>query len=288
MNVLKTFKEVCSEHSSKICTVGAIVGLGFTVYKTWVARPKVDAIVAEREEKLRAILQAFSEVEMDDAAREDQKKQVKELNRETNKKIAVATLPIGIAAGATVGLTVASEVINSKKIADMAATISMGDLAYEKLLKKTQEMIGTEKTNEITTAIAEENIKEDQDIKWVDPEYGDIELDTSGIEQGYGGSQVFYDMMLGCLFKSDVHTIEKACLQMNGKMAKGKETYFTYNEFRNEIGLNSVCGADYFGWGLYAPIANSLEPNLCNAIVIGNISVIVLDWMTRPSSSYKG
>ena len=286
MGALKWLKEFGSKHGSTSCTIASVLGVGFTVLATWKVKPKVDKILDEQNLKKKEVT---DNKELDE---EERKKALKKVRNETIKRVGVASIPIVVAGGATAGFAVASRAIDSHKITDMAAAISLGDIAYQKLESKTKEVIGEEKLNEIKAEIAKDDVVKitDSSETWVDAEYGGIDFDATYTEQAYGGDQVFYDFMTGALFRSDVHTIEKACDELNRRMVTGgskADTNVTYNEFRNEIGLHNVMGGDYFGWGLYSPGAQQLEPNMNNTIRIGDGSTIVLDWYTRPDTHFS-
>ena len=273
MGVLKVIKEFGKEHGSTVCVIGAIVGIGFTIYEAWTARPKVDKIMDEQNKKMK-------EIESSNKSDEEKKKARKDVTIETVKMVSMAVLPLGGAAAATAGLTIGSRVIDSKKISDMTATIAMSDLAYKKLESKMANVIGEDKLKEAKKEIHEEDARVaiERELEY------DSELTV--IEQAHGGSQVYYDPLFGYLFRSDDKTIISACMALNNRMGKKAfdEIYIGYDEFFEQMELSNVPRASHHF--IFDP-DNMLEPNLNNTIKIGEISCTILEWYREPRCLIK-
>lgn len=273
MGVLKVIKEFGKEHGSTVCVIGAVVGIGFTIYEAWTARPKVDKIMDEQNHKMQ-------EIEKSEKTDDEKKKARKDVTIETIKKVAIAVLPLGGAAMATTGLTISSHLIDSKKISDMTATIAMSDLAYKKLETKMTDILGEDKLKEAKKEIHEEDAREaiTRSLEY------DSEL--SIIDQGEGGNQIYFDPLFCCLFRSDDKTIISACMSLNNRMGKKPfdEPYIGYNEFYDRMRLSNIPrAASHF---VFDP-DNLLEPNLNNTIKVGEVSCTILEWYREPRCLIK-
>lgn len=274
MTEMKAFFD---EHGSTICTAGAVVGVLLTIYETWETRPKVDKLLQD------AAMEKAAVNEDESLSEEEKKRRIHEINVQTWKGVAVTALPmIGSGVG-TCGLSIASRVIDARKMADMAATISLGDVAYRKLMEKTEHLIGTEKTTEIKKEIAEEDVK--KALHWSDED--DVHLDFRYAQATFGGDEPYYDVMLGRVILCDDQTILKACMEANKRVTSGADPYMSYNELcMYQLGLPGVGAADYIGVGGRSP-AQLWEPNLDNAIVVSGVAVKLLDWHERPTGNFK-
>lgn len=264
-------RAVNSKHSQTITGALAVGGMILTAVMAYRMRPKVDAIISEQKKRIDALDEMDTPEEEKAAVR-------KEITKETIMKLAPVAGPTIASATATAGLMVGSVVISNGKINKLASAVSMSEVMYKELFDKTKEVVGEEKANEIQTKLAEDKIKEV--IK------SEEDLEALGIIQARGGNQLFYDLMTGRVFRSDVDTIYEACNYLNRKICSGKEPYITYNEFYSELDMSQVGFGDDRGWGGHS-LTNVLEPNMNNATVIGKTSVIILDWYTKPSMNFK-
>ena len=278
-NLLNSTRKSIVDFSVKnghiITGVAACAGVVVTAVLAYKARPKVDKIMAEQKEKMEEVEELR---ENPDIPEEEIEKVKKEITRETVKRLAPALGPVVLVGIATIGTNVWSIAIGEHKIANMTAAAAISEAAYKELYDKTKDVVGEEKAQEIQREIAQDRVNK---------EYGDDSKLVDDIAiQAIGGDQLFYDYMTGRVFKSDVHAIMRACDTLNHKIMSGKEAYLEYNEFFIEMDLNPVGAGDAYGWG-GCSLVNVLEPNLNNTVRVGDRSMIVLDWYTRPTQNYK-
>ena len=286
MNLFKSARDFGSEHGSTLCVIGALVGLGLTIYETWKVRPKVEVIMDEHAKKEDEIAKNES------LSEEEKKKAHRDNNIETAKKVGVTVLPLAGAAFGTASLSVAGHVIDAKKIGGLTAAVQMSDMAYQKLENKTRELLGDEKAQEIKTEIAKDDVKKQLTTTGLtNTDFDDAILNHMCVLQPRNcrGSDIIYDLVSGRLFFASKQEIEQHCIKANLDLSSGREPYLTYNEFeRDYIGLPNADGLDYVGFGGYASVQEqSLLPNLGNPQMIGDHAVIVLDWINRPTSYFK-
>ena len=272
MNLLKGGKTFVNNHGSTMCVVGVVIGLGITIYETWKARPKVDKIMDEYKK-------AVDDIQSDETKTEEEKK--KAINGEkveVAKKVTITVTPIVVSGVATSGLAVAGRVMDARKMANMAATIEVGDLAYRKLDAKLAEVLGEEKAEEVKKEINEETAREALE-KAVGPD-GELSV----IEQGKGGSQVYYIPDFNCLFRSDDNTIINTCHELNEKMCNGPfEPYIGYDEWFDAMRLSIPRCSYHFIFDR----DTMFKPNLNNTVKFGDISCIVLEWYNEPKCKIK-
>lgn len=265
--------ESAAKNSHTVMGIAAIGGLVAANILWWIARPKVDDIIEEQKVKM-------DDVDLSEATDEEKAKEKKDITFETVKRVAPVVAPAAIVTLVTGGLMVGSIKSANQKISNFAGIATASDIAYKELYDKSREKLGDEKMDEIQKEIAEEKMHNGS---------GDdlsCYLERDGMVQAKGGSQPFYDVMSGRVFRSDVDTIMKAVIACNDRITSGREAYISLNEFYQELELPQVILADDRGWGGYS-LSNMLEPNINNAIRLGDISVIVLDWYNRPTMSYK-
>ena len=266
MKIFDVVTNFASKNSSILICVGSLVGLGLTAYAAYKCRPAVDKIVEEKK-KCREDIQN-SEILSD----EEKEKASKEITKETVKEMAPVVAPTVVAFTLTAALVIGGAVIHSHKVAELTAGLLASERAYDKLSQKTKDIVGEEKAAEIEKEV-------------IDADLRDIVCEIDCIEQGKGGDQVFYDPIYGRLFKSDVNSIRETCKSLEWRMTCGKEEYMSMNDFYREMNLETTIGGNDRGW-CKTSMEACIEPNMSNAEIRGDISVIILDWYTRPKTNY--
>lgn len=271
MDIVKTTKSFVNKHGSKACVFCVFVGIGITIYETWNARPKVDKIMDEYNK-------AVNDIKADSTKTEEEvKKAVNGEKVEMVKKVSIAVVPVVVAGAATGGAAVVGDILNAKKIASMAATIEMGDVAYRKLENKLTDILGEEKAEEVKKEVDEDDAREAINKAL------NADNELSIIEQGLGGTQVYYDPFYERLFRSDDHTIIETCLKLNNRIGNKPfdEPYIEYSEFYDAMALSIPEASRYFIFDMNHP----LKPNLNNTIKYGEISCTILEWYDKPRVS---
>lgn len=287
-----SIKEFSSKHSYVIAGCVGMASVVATGVFAYMARPKMDIILAEAKAKMDA-LNAISDI-----SEEEYKKTRRKIVLDALKKATPVMAPTVIAAisgWSAIGYSIAS---GTKKIAD-ATTIAANatslanakEMAYNELYDKTKEIVGEEKAQEIQKEI---------DQNQVNRQYGN-DISEEAVDelfeialQARGGNQVYYDPMFGRQFKSDDDTLESASHELFNRLKRKQdpEAYITYNEFYNEIDLPGVTAGDDYAiawydsnYTTYAYDGNSItgaELNLGNTVKIGKRAVTVLHWMDKP------
>lgn len=268
-NFMKALGDFAEKNGRIVGGVAIVAGIFVTAAMAYKVRPKVDKILEEKKEKVKAI---DEDEELED---EEKAKERKEATKETVKEIAKVAAPTIIAGVATAGITIATVASGEKTIHKYMNLALAGDIAYKELYDKTRALVGDEKADEIRKEIEEGHLKEGGDL------FGPgSELDEAVIYD-CGGPHLFYDQLSGRLFRCSETKIREAILRCNEKLGSGEEPYITPNDFYEEVGLPQVGLGDARRWDKKT-MADKLEPNMSNAIRWGEGSATVLDWYTRP------
>lgn len=293
-NVFKTIGEgvtklANSKHSQTVTGLIAIGGLIGTAVLAYRMRPKMDEVIAEQREKVKAI------DEDETLSPEEAKAARKVVTVETVKKVAKVAGPTVSCAAATAGFIGGTVAISNFKIGNLTSLLGMSEIAYQELFDKTKELVGEEKMNEIQGEIAKDNIisraSDGKRQKYADLTDEEIDslLEVMDVVQAEGGDQMFFDKLTKRIFKSDCSTIRRACNNLSSRCRNtGGEPYVTYRDFYYELGLkNEPPIYELIGWGGYSLRDTEITPNLCNPIILGERSFIVLDWITHPTDKFK-
>ena len=276
----KKVAEFGSKNSHVISGVVAGVGVVVTAVCAYKARPKMDRILEDKDEKLEELEETVV------LAEEQYKKVRREIYVETFKEAAPVMAPTVVSGLVTIGAIIFSVKSGSKKIADATALASSLELANHELLSKAREVVGEEKVEEIQEKVAEDRFKK---------QFGD-DLSDEQVEEIYqaaiqarGGNQLYYDPQFGNTFKSDDDTIMDVAddivrdLRRSGDM----EDYKDYNDFYAYMSMpQTMSGTDY-AICYYEDIRREdsivqLKPRLTNTFKLGKRSVVVLHWETQP------
>ena len=229
-----------------IMSVGAVVGLGATVYLALKAKPKADEILEEAKEKIDDIREYGVDPEAEnvgDSAEERLKNVKKEVrNVKINCALDMAKVvwrPI-VVGGVTIGLILGANRISMRRLASLGAAyeVATGDL--KKYKEKTKEILGEKKESEIREAVAKEKITE----AVVDPETG--ELKNFDIIETGKGSMLYFDAWSGRFFRSSATAIKMAVNEVNRLVLAND--FATLDDFYYELGLPQAKFAEEYGF----------------------------------------
>lgn len=276
----KKVAEFGSKNSHVISGVVAGVGVVVTAVCAYKARPKMDRILEDKDEKLE-------ELEESVVLPEEQYKKVRrEIYVETFKEAAPVMAPTVVSGLVTIGAIIFSVKSGSKKIADATALASSLELANHELLSKAKEVVGEEKVEEIQEKVAEDRFKK---------QFGDDISDEEAEEifrlahQARGGNQLYYDPNFGRIFKSDEDTIVDVSDELLKDMKKScdMEGYKTYNDFYACMMLPETRFGEDYALTYFEDIRHEdtlvrPKPLFYNTMKFGKRSVVILEWETTP------
>ena len=268
-NFMKALGDFAEKNGRIVGGIAIVAGIFVTAAMAYKARPKVDKILEEKKEKVKAI------DEDEELTDEEKAKERKETTKETVKEIAKVAAPTIISGVATAGITIATVASGEKTIHKYMNLALAGDIAYKELYDKTRAVVGDEKADEIRKEIEEDHLKEGGDL------FGPGSNIDETIIYDCGGPHLFLDYLSGRLFRCSETKVREAVLRCNEKLTSGQELYITPNDFYNEIGLPQIGLGEDRRWSKDS-LADTLEPNMANTIRCGEGSATILDWYTRP------
>lgn len=269
----KSIFKFADKNSHIISGCAAIAGVAVTAVLAYKSYPKVNHIIEDQKEKMDELNEVVNFPE------EELKRCRREITVETCKSLAPVLAPAIVSGIATCSLMGFSIISGNKKIAAATSLAALYETANREILNKTKELVGEEKAEEIRQDVLKEEVKN----KFCDISEEEME---QIIMQADGGDTWFYDPNIGRPFKSDVETIQRACMSLTKRLISGQEPYIDYNDFQSAIGLPQTMFGSLVAWGGTSP-AREIEPNLNNTIRIGEKAMIILDWYTRPTSQYR-
>lgn len=281
MNAMKIFKVVwdeAKEHSHTLMAVGAVAGLVGAIILTYKKSPEIHQIMDEQRDKVEELQ---DKIDSQQITEEDGKRERKAITKETIKRVAPVAAPIALCTAATAGLSIGSAVVSSAKLSHVRDLLSISEVYNRDILEKVKEELGEEKAREIQDKINEDHLKAAVDGK-TDSDF------ESMVFQAKGGDILYYDAMIGRLFRSDENTIEKAVNKVNKDLTSGKQTFMSLNEIYRELELPSVPLATDVGCGMYSKV-QTFDLHLSGAIKLDNgHSAVVFDFWNRPSREDRG
>ena len=266
----KSIADFGSKNSHIIAGSAAIVGVVATAVCAYKARPKMDRIMKEKQEKMDELDESIEIPE------EEYKRVKREIVWETVKEATPVMGPTVLVGSATVGAIIFSLVSSNKKISDASAIAAGYSMAYRELYDKTKEVVGEEKAEEIKKEIHQDHVDQIS-------EYGTISIDAAGFYETGLGNDPWFDSFSGMLFKCSESAIKDAVLRCKERLIDG-EPYFVMNELYSELHLPQPTAGKKYGFKIDS-LTNQrdlMKPNLGNAVRWGEGSVAVLDWWEDP------
>lgn len=250
-DLLNDAMKYAAQNSHNLTGIGAMVGVGVTVFFTFTATPKICALNDQRKEELKSV---------DGANTWD-------INKKYAIEIAKASSGVTISATATLALIFGTLVLANKKINDLSAIAQYTGLLYTQTLNKLEEKEGAEKKEEIKKEAVAQVLEEDTETP-------DL------IFQARGGHVLFFDVLGGRYFWSDIQTIREVVTDCNNNLDAYED--LPVNDFYNDMWLPDVGAADRLCWRK-KDSCFKIRVNLENAMSTGwGGSARVLDWYTEP------
>lgn len=277
-NLMKALGDFAEKNGRIVGGIAIVAGIFVTAAMAYKARPKVDKILEEKKEKVKAI------DEDEELTDEEKAKERKETTKETVKEIAKAAAPTIISGVATAGIAIATVASGEKTIHKYMNLALAGDIAYKELYDKTRAVVGDEKATEIRKEIEEDHLKEGGDL------FGPGSDRYSELYNGHleeeciydcGGPELFIDALSGRKFRASKTIIRDAVDRCNAALSSGQEDYITPNDFYTELGLPQIILGNDRRWDKKT-MAEKLEPDMSGTASWKEGSITILDWHTRP------
>lgn len=233
--LVNTAKTALSDHAPEILTAIGIGGMVTTVILAVKATPKALILIEEEKERQNDELWA----EACDNCPDDAYPEVTEVTElapidviKTCWKCYIPTIVVG---GTSIACLIGANSVHTKRHTALAAAYSMSEAVLKEYQAKVVDTIGEKKEREVKDAIAKDKIEKDPVSKH--------EVVFTG-----KGDTLFYDVISGRYFKSDIDLVKKSINELNRRMRD--EMYISLNEYYAEIDLDSLVIGDDLGWNI--------------------------------------
>ena len=127
--------------------------------------------------------------------------------------------------------------IKGQKLAALGTACSMAEGTLREYQGKMKELLGNKKEEEVRNSVIQDRIEKNP------PPQELIRETVTG-----HGDTLFYDVMSGRYFYSDLESLKRAANKLSWHMNNGMENYISLNEWYMEIGIESIRIGDMIGW----------------------------------------
>lgn len=233
--LVNTVKTTLSDHAPEILTGIGIGGMVTAAILAVRATPK--ALILMEEEKERQNDELWAEA--CDNCPDDMYPEVAPITElkpvDVVKTCWKCYVPATVVAGASIACLIGANSVHTKRHTALAAAYSLSETVLKEYQEKVVETIGEKKEREVKDAIAKDKIEKDPVSKH--------EIVFTG-----KGDTLFYDVLSGRYFKSDIDAMKRAVNELNRRMRD--EMYISLNEYYTEIDLDSIAVGDDLGWNI--------------------------------------
>lgn len=158
---------------------------------------------------------------------------------------------------------------NMKRNTALATVYALSESTLKEYQKKTVEIVGKEKAEEIDREVAKARIKEKPTF---------IQNDGSEyITHTGNGDQLMFDTLSGRYFRSSRNAIDAAVNQINKQLRN--EYTMTANDFYNELNIPTIGAGNYIGW---KSDKEDLEIRYDSDIDVNGLPYLVITYYNRP------
>lgn len=233
--LINTAKTALSDHAPEILTAIGIGGMVTTVILAVKATPKALILIEEEKERQNETLWN----EACDNCADDEYPEITPVEKLAPIDVVKACwkcyVPTVVVGGASIACLIGANSVHTKRHTALAAAYSMSEAVLKEYQTKVVDTIGEKKEHEVKDAIAKDRIEKDPVSKH--------EVVFTG-----KGDTLFYDVISGRYFKSDIDLIKKSVNELNRRMRD--EMYISLNDYYSEIDLDSIVIGDDLGWNI--------------------------------------
>lgn len=225
----KQFVGAMQKNSPTILSALAILGFAGSMYTLWKTKDKIEDDLEQRRLDIRDANDDFED-------EEENKREIKMINRTCAKNVAIHALPVAVMSTATVAAIIASVKIGNRRYAALSAAYTLLDQNSKEWREKARELLGEGKLRKVDEAYADEKIGATY------PDDDDQILTT-----GHGDT-IFYDSWTDRYFKSAIEYIRRQVNDLNYRLMS--EDWLDLNEFYYAVGLGPCKAGHEFGWNI--------------------------------------
>lgn len=168
-------------------------------------------------------------------AKKKEKKTTKLSTTETVKTTWKCYIPAALTGVVSASCIIGASSVNLKRNAALATAYRLSETALAEYKEKVIETIGEKKEQAVRDEIARDKIEQHP-------------VNNSEVIITEKGDTLFYDILSGRYFKSDIEKIRAARNELNRQMLN--DMYISVNEFYDEIGLPQTAQGYEFGWNI--------------------------------------
>ena len=214
------------ENGPTLCTVGSAICVLATLIFTYKASKDSAEIQDEYEDSLE-------EIEAKDIPEADKKREITNLKVSTGLKFACNNKWGILSAGAAIGLGFASNYLNGRKLAGLAAALALSEEKLKKGIEKAKEVLRSEEYQKIVNGVHSDIARDHANSDDAAP------FDDSS---NWDGTEV-YDTYVG-------HFISIPLTQLQDAINEAKKLWFVrWCDWRGMLGLESPVMGTLVGWG---------------------------------------
>ena len=214
MNKVTNF--IRNNDTNVIIGMGIASGLGLGSYIWFKTGQKCQNIIFQKEQEL------------------NRKLTFKEKVKSTWKMFIFPVVNTAVSAGSIIYATK----VSNARYAALGAAYNLTEVAFQKYMDKTREVVGKNKEEEIKQAIAKDNDENSSDKN-------KVQIITTGREDIW-----IRDSLSGREFLSSWDRIQKAALELNLEAANDLSGKITVSDWYYKIGLDPTADSDDRGWDI--------------------------------------
>lgn len=257
IKIAKTTGNYLVKNSPHIFTGLAVAGVVGTVALVIKGQYEADAIVNE-EENDRLI--SASENEEEEYSPVDMKERMKLTWK--------CYIPAGISTVTTIGFMIASDVVNTRRLAAVSALYAASQKALDEYKSATKELTGERTSQKIRDKLAEDELAKHP-------------VDENQIFETGGGNTLCYDPMSGRYFHSSANSIMAAKNDFNERLLT--EYQLSLNEWYDYVGLDQIALGDYVGFKM----GEKLQLSFSSRVASNGTPCLVVVYDTEPKLTYR-
>ena len=171
----------------------------------------------------------------------------------------------------TAGCIIGSNKVNLNKQLALGSAYAISDKAYRELKDKLPELIGTNKSDKIKSALVKQKIDEKPPVE-------------ENIIRTGKGETLFLDGISGRYFKSDLQSVRKAINDINEVI--NNEDYASLNDLYYELGLRQIDLGDEVGWNIHNNGKLDVDYTSSEITSLGTVC-IVMEYLVGPKFEYS-
>lgn len=261
---IKKIQKVLTRKSPEILTGIGIAGVITTTVLAVKVTPKALQLIDEAERK-KAVVWNNENPDYDNGA-----DRIKLTKTEIVKAAWKPYISVVVTGVCSVACIIGANSVHLKRNAALATAYQLSTTAFNEYKEKVVETIGEKKEKVVRQNIAKDKVEKDPVSK--------TEVFVTG-----NGTSLFYDVLSGRYFESDMNKVEKAVNNLNWSMNNGNEPYISLTQLYDELGLSHTGVSDKIGWKVED---GNIELAVSAQVADDGRPCLVMDFLKAPEYGY--